>query len=230
MRAVARVVGYDRVSTLHQAENGGSMDAQRERIRAEVERRGWELVEIIEDPARSGKNMRRPGMDRALEMVAAGEADAIVATKVDRVSRSVADFADLLARAGREGWHLVVLELGLDTTTAHGRFAAHMMAAVAELEREMIAARTREVLSAKRAAGTLKGPMGARGWKTRSGATSDEVRARIRTEREAGRSFRAIADGLNEDQVPTGQGGARWWPSTVRAVLASSPAEGSGPG
>ena len=67
------------------------------------------------------------------------------------------------------------------------------------------------------AEGTVFGP---RAWKTRKGVTPDAVAERIRREREAGRTYRAIAEGLNEDDVPTAQGGAQWWPATVRQVLA----------
>jgi len=74
--------------------------AQRATIAAECAHRGWTLIEVIEDVA-SGKTIDRPGMTRALADLDAGRADLLVAAKVDRISRSVLDFATLLARVDR---------------------------------------------------------------------------------------------------------------------------------
>lgn len=204
-----RAVGIARVSTLKQAEKGASLEAQTDRIRALCVLQGLELVEVIPE-AFTGKTTRRPGLERALGLIGRGEASVLVATKVDRVSRSVADFAQLLARSDREGWRLVIVELGLDTATSHGRFAAHIMAAVAQLEREMIGDRTREALAVRRAAGVRLG---------RRSTLPADVIDRIRARRGEGVSLQGIADELNRDGVVTGQGAAGWQPSSVRSVL-----------
>ncbi len=62
-----RAVGYARVSTAEQADSGAGMDAQRHAIRAEAQRRGWTLEEIVEDAGYSAKDLRRPGIGVVLD-------------------------------------------------------------------------------------------------------------------------------------------------------------------
>ncbi|MGA2502247.1 MAG: recombinase family protein, partial [Tepidisphaeraceae bacterium] len=152
-----RTLAYMRVSTAEQADSGAGLAAQRSAIEAEADRRGWLAVEYVEDPAWSGRDLDRPAMQRALAMLAAGEADCLVAAKVDRLSRSVRDYAGLLDLAHREGWTLITLDLGVDTSTPLGEAMANVSATFAQLERRMIGQRTREALAAKRAAGVRIG-------------------------------------------------------------------------
>src|ERR1700730_10653270 len=90
-----RVVGYVRVSTDEQADSGLGLAAQRTTVAAEAERRGWTLVAVHED-ALSGKSLDRPGLAAALAAIEAGEAAGIVVAKLDRLSRSLKDFALLM--------------------------------------------------------------------------------------------------------------------------------------
>jgi len=206
---------YTRVSTEEQAKNGLSLEAQRARLELEAERRGWPAPIVIEDPGQSGRTLNRPGMRRALEMIATGQADVLAAVKLDRLSRDLADWAALLKRAEREGWALVALDLGMDTSTPIGRAAAGMMAVFAQLVRELIAENTKEGLAVARAKGKRLG---------RPSRLPAEVRARILQERAAGRSYGAIAADLNRDGIKTGQGAPAWEHSAVRRiVLASTP-------
>jgi len=201
-----KALGYVRVSTDDQ-ELGPA--AQRAQLQAEAGRRGWEL-ELVEDNGRSGTSMaKRPGLAYALDLLERGRADALVVTKLDRLARSVVDFGSILRQAEREGWSLVVLDLGVDMTTPTGRLVANMMAAIGEWEAGMIAQRTREGLAVTRAKGTRLG---------RQSTLPAEVADRIVRERDGGSTWQAIADRLNEDQVPTGQGGKTWRPSSVQAV------------
>ncbi len=210
-----KVVGYVRVSTAEQASSGAGLDAQRTVIAAEVERRGWELVRVEEDAGISGKSTdRRPALARAVAAVDSGEAEALVVAKLDRLSRSLLDFAGMMERSRKKGWALVALDSPVDTTTPAGEMMANVLASFAQYERRLIGQRTRDALAIKRDQGVRLG---------RPRTLSEDVRARIVAERAAGRSLRAIAAGLDVDGVPTAQGGARWYPSTVRAVLESPP-------
>jgi len=201
-------LGYVRVSTLDQAEHGASLAAQRAALTEEAARRGWDL-EIVADEGMSGKNLNRPGMLAALDRLDAGLADMLLATRLDRISRSVADFAGLLDRSTRRGWDLVLLDPALDTTTPAGRFTANVLASAAQYERELIASRTREGMAQRKAEGATFG---------RPRLMPDDVVARILTERAAGLSLARIADGLNRDGVPTAHGGSAWHASTVKRV------------
>src|SRR5215210_7973308 len=138
-----RVVGYARVSTGEQAESGGGLAAQRSALEAEAARRGWELVAIREDVASGRRTSGRPGLEAALAAVDGGEADALAVAKLDRLSRSLLDFAGLLERARRRGWTLVALDLGVDTSTPQGELVANVIASVAQWERRIIGQRTK---------------------------------------------------------------------------------------
>lgn len=208
-RSVHRVLGYGRVSTDEQGDNGAGLAAQRKAIRAEAKARGWELVETVEDVA-SGKSMNRPGIQSALAKLAAGEADALICAKLDRLGRDVGDFADLLKRSQREGWALRLLDLDIDTSSSAGEAMANVLVTFAQFERRRIGERTREGLAVKRAEGVQLG---------RPRQLPAKVVTRIRNLRSRGHSLAKIAERLNADNVPTAHGGAKWHPSTVRAVL-----------
>jgi DNA invertase Pin-like site-specific DNA recombinase len=200
------------VSTDEQALSGLGLAAQRAAIEAECSRRGWTLIAVHED-ALSGKNMARPGLTSALAAVDSGVASALVVAKLDRLSRSLSDFASLMARAQARHWNLVALDLGIDLATAAGEFMANVMASAAQWERRIIGQRTRDALAVKRAQGVRLG---------RPQVVSSELAARIRAAHEAGAGWSALARQLNAEGVPTAHGGTKWYPSTVRAVVRSA--------
>lgn len=206
-----RAVGYIRVSTGEQAESGAGLAAQRVTITAEADRRGWDLVAVREDAGISGKSMAgRQGLDAALAAVEGDEADVLVVAKLDRLSRSLLDFAALMERSRRKGWSLVALDLGVDTTTPAGEMVASLMATFAQYERRIIGVRTKEALAVKRAQGVRLG---------RPNSLSPEIVERIQHERAEGKTLAAIADGLNEESVPTAHGGRIWHRATIRQIL-----------
>lgn len=208
-----QVAAYVRVSTDEQGESGAGIAAQRAAIEAECERRGWEIAAWFEDVGRSARNLNRPAIRSALETLKRGEAGGLVVAKLDRLSRSMLDFTVLMARAQRERWAIVALDAPVDTTTPAGEAMAHVLATFAHFERRLIGQRTKEALAARKAAGTLKAPCGRR----RAGG---EVVERILAERSRPRptSYRAIAEQLNAEGIPTSQGGARWYASSVQAA------------
>lgn len=208
-----QAIGYLRVSTGRQADSGAGIEAQRTAILAEATRRGWAAadVEFIEETA-SGKNAKRPGLELARKALASGDAGALVVSKMDRLSRSLLDFASIMQEAQKQGWALIALDCPVDLTTPMGEALAAIIATFAQLERKMIGERTRDALTEKRAAGVKLG---------RPRVLPDDVRRRIIAERQEKRTLRTIAAALNDDGVPTAHGGRRWYPSTVRQVLAS---------
>lgn len=215
-RARISALGYVRVSTEDQASEGASLDAQRAALSAEADRRCWDL-ELVADEGVSAKTLNRPKLQAALERLDRGYADALLAVRLDRVSRSVADFAGLLARAKRRGWQVVLLSPNLDTADAAGKFTAHVLAAAAEYERDLIGARTREGMAQRRADGVHVG---------RPRTLPLDVIARIVRERAAGSTLRAIAEELSADGVPTARSAGPWSTSSVQGVLASTAAAG----
>jgi DNA invertase Pin-like site-specific DNA recombinase len=205
-----RVIGYVRVSTEEQGMSGAGLEAQRRAITAECRRRGWELLETIEDRGYSAKDLRRPGVQEALRTLEAGDAKALVVAKLDRLSRSMIDFAAVMAKAQKQNWALVALDVAVDSSTPAGEAMVHMLATFAQFERRLIAQRTREALAVKKASGVRLG---------RPPTLPQAVVRRIQRQRARGDSFRKIAADLNAAQVPTAQGGREWYAATVRHVF-----------
>ncbi len=205
-----RVLGYVRVSTDEQSNSGAGLQAQRAAIVAECRRRGWQLVEVIEDAGYSAKDMKRPGVQEALRMLEAREASALVVAKLDRLSRSMLDFTALMAKAQKQSWALVALDCAVDTSTPTGEAMANMLATFAQFERRLISQRTKEALAVKRANGIRLG---------RPPTLPQPVVRRIQRQRARGDSLRKIAESLNASGVPTAQGGLEWYAATVRQIL-----------
>lgn len=202
------VLGYARVSTTEQADSGAGLDAQRHTIEAECAYRGLTLERIYVDAGVSGRTLDRPALSEALSALDEGRAGALVVAKVDRLSRSLADFAGLMQRAERCGWRIVALDLGVDTTTPAGEMMAGVIAGIAQYERRLIGQRTRDALAARRAAGVTLG---------RPRLIDPQLADRIRTRRSAGATLAAVADELNREGVTTPTG-RTWSPALVRKV------------
>ena len=206
-----RAIGYHRVSTEDQAESGLGLDAQVTTVRAAVDKRGWELVAERSDEGKSGKNLNRPALSEALEMLDRGDAEVLMVAKLDRLSRSVLDFASVAERARSHDWSIVALDVDVDTTTPTGELVANITSSVAQWERRIIGQRTSEAMQALKARGERLG---------RPVELKDDVRERISADHERGISLRAIAEALNSEGVPTARHG-RWHASTIRRVLDS---------
>jgi DNA invertase Pin-like site-specific DNA recombinase len=211
---VMRVITYIRVSTDGQVTSGAGLDAQIEAVTREIEHRGWTLTAAHRDEGLSGATMRRPGLMAALDALDRGEADVLMVSKLDRLSRSIIDGAQIMERARRGGWAVVALDLGVDTTTPSGEMVASVILSMSQYERRLISDRTRVALAAKKAAGVKIG---------RPRSLPDDVRARIVRERTHERmSLAEIARRLTAEGVPTAQGGRRWYPSTVRNIVVTA--------
>jgi len=219
-----RLVLYCRVSTEEQATEGVSLAAQRARGEAYAKLYGHELVAVEEDAGISAKSLRRPGLRRALKALRAGGADGVLVAKLDRLTRSVGDLAQLVERYFTEG-RGALLSVGeaIDTATAAGRMVLNMLGVLAQWEREAIGERTREALRHKRARGARLGAVPL-GWRRQGDVfVEDEaeqrVLARARELAAAGVNLSAIGRTLTAEGLRTKRGGA-WQATTVRKLLA----------
>lgn len=203
------MVGYCRVSTEEQAVSGLGLKAQEKAIRGECDRRGLALVAIHTDAGLSAKTMARPALTTALANLNSGEGSILMVAKLDRLTRSVHDATGLMAAAERAGWGLVALDAPVDTTTPQGAAMAQVLAVFAELERRLIGERTKAALAVRRSQGVRLG---------RPQTLSQEVVRRIVDARSDGATWSSIANKLNDEEVPTAQGGKSWYPATVRHV------------
>ena len=211
---IGKALLYARVSTQMQVNDGVSLDVQERQLVTAAEFHGFASWEVVREEGRSGKSVKgRPALLDALGRLERKEADALIVTRIDRLARSTTDFLDIVDMANKQGWRLIMLDLNLDTSSYQGRFVVTVMSALAEMERGIIAARQKDVHKDRRERGIVWGvDMGPRN------KTPLDIRNRIVLERGSGRSYRQIADGLNEDEVPT-QNGKVWYASTVKNIM-----------
>jgi DNA invertase Pin-like site-specific DNA recombinase len=207
-----RVAGYVRVSTDEQGASGYSIAAQTALIESECLRRGWTLVEVFKDVASAASVKKRPGYDKAVDACEHGDAQGIVAAKLDRISRSVLDFGALLQRAQARRFNVCVLDLDLDLSTPMGEAMANMAVTFAQLERRLIGQRTIAAMTVAKKKGIHCG---------RPRVLPASVVKTIKRQRAQGKTLEAIASNLNAKAIPTAHGGSQWYASTIRTVLRS---------
>jgi DNA invertase Pin-like site-specific DNA recombinase len=134
----------------------------------------------------------------------------IIVSRLDRLSRSLVDFAALLEEARSAGFNLVAIDLGVDLSTPSGEFLAAVMASAAQWERRLVGQRTKEALAVRREQGVRLG---------RPPLARDALGSRVVRMRKRGMTLQAISDALNRDGTTPLRGGAHWRPSSVQAVL-----------
>jgi DNA invertase Pin-like site-specific DNA recombinase len=215
-RPARRFVPYYRVSTARQGQSGLGLEAQQKAVRDFLNGGAWEIVaEFVE--VESGKRADRPELARALDACRKHKAKLVIA-KLDRLSRNLAFIATLMD-AGVEF-------IAVDNPHAN-KLTLHILAAVAEHEREAISERTKAALAAAKARGTRLGtpdPAGAvkrmgKALKARTSQFAANILPLIREVQAAGHtSHNAIAGQLNARKVATARGG-RWTHVQVGQIL-----------
>lgn len=238
--APLRLVAYLRVSTSDQVNNGVSLDAQRERLAHHAKAHGYELAAIEADEGVSGKvpPTKRPGLRRALDMIKSGDADGIVCVALSRLSRSVRDILKLADDARRYDWHLLSISEHIDTSTAAGRMVLTVLAALSQMERELVGERTVHALDQIAREGRARSRFIPFGYRVDGAEDATELRAgdtRKLIEHEGeqrilgriiqlhkhgeGMGARLIARHLNERGMVNPRTGRPWHRSTVSALL-----------
>ncbi len=218
---------YIRVSTDEQANEGVSMDAQEESLRAYCAMRGLVIVESVRDAGVSGGKVlaSREGGRRVLDLVKSGEVSNVVAYKLDRLFRDAGDCLAVTGAWDNKGVSLHLVDLGgqaIDTSTAMGRFFLTVMAGAAEMERNVIRERTRAALAHMKSKGQRIGsiPFGSKlaadGVHLEINSDEQEIIEHIVALKAEGLSQQKIADRLNETQTPAR--GSRWHKTTVARV------------
>lgn len=205
---------YARVSTTMQVEDGVSLDVQERTLRQAGEMYGFTESELVKEEGRSGKNVSgRPKLIDALKRLDNKEADALIVTRIDRLARSTKDFLDIVDRANKNSWRLILLDLNLDTSTYQGRFVVTIMSALAEMERGIIAERAKDIHKDRRERGVV--------WGKDIGPKqiiSPAVAEQIKLKKRLGHSYQAIADSLNQQGIPSARGGS-WYASSVKNIV-----------
>lgn len=217
-----KAIGYIRVSTLGQVEDGVSLDAQEAKVRAWADLNAAEVV-IFRDEGISGKRSdNRPGLKAALDMV--GKGDALIVYSLSRLSRSTKDTLILSEILLKKEADLVSLSEKIDTTTAAGKMVFRMLAVLSEFERDQISDRTRFALAHKKANGEKTGGDVPFGYRVRRGKlyrNSEEQKAvrLILGLSEKGESLRGICRNLEAVGVARKRGSLSWHPVAVQRVI-----------
>jgi site-specific DNA recombinase len=146
------VIGYTRVSTLGQAAEGVSLDAQKARIAAWASSNGSEVLSVLSDAISGSKATNRPGLQEALSEVCKLKG-VLVVFSLSRLARSTKDALAIAERLDKAGADLVSLSERIDTTSAAGKMVFRMLAVLAEFERDLISERTASAMSHLRRTG-----------------------------------------------------------------------------
>lgn len=208
------VVGYIRVSTEEQAQDGYGLAAQEARVRAYAAALGLALTEIVVDDGYSGGKLDRPGLQALLARIEAGEVGTVIIAKIDRLSRSLRDLLNVYAeKFEAHDVALVSVAEQFDTSSPAGRLFFQMVGSFAEFERAVITDRLSGGRKQKAAKGGFAGGKAPLGYAQQKGskvlALDEEGAAAVRRvfELEAeGLSNQAIADRLNAEGFKTAQG------------------------
>ena len=179
---------YTRVSTDQGLEQDfNSLDAQYDASQAYIRSQahaGWTLLRArYDDGGFSGGNTERPALQRLLEDVRAGKVDVIVVYKVDRLTRSLADFAKLVELFDAHGVSFVSVTQQFNTTTSMGRLTLNVLLSFAQFEREVTSERIRDKIAASKRKGLWVGGMAPLGYETKDRriVVVEEEAERVRT-------------------------------------------------
>lgn len=227
-----RLVGYCRVSTEQQSSEGHSLEAQAAKVATYCDLYDYQLVATISEQG-SAKSLKRDGLQQAIEMIRAGEADGILITKLDRLTRSMRDFhylLDNLFNDGKINAKLHSVEESLNTSTATGRMILNLIMTTSTWERETISERTSTVLQhKKKVAGKSINGRAPYGWRWSDAETRELVPVceeqkvlNIMMElRNLGETYQSISDELDRRHLATKRGGS-WTASTVRKIITNN--------
>ena len=186
-RAKVRCAIYTRKSSEEGLEQEfNSLDAQREACEAYItsqKHEGWTvLAALYDDGAYSGGTMDRPALQRLLDDVRTGKIDVVVVYKVDRLTRSLADFAKIVEVFDAQGVSFVSVTQAFNTTTSMGRLTLNVLLSFAQFEREVTGERIRDKIAASKKKGMWMGGLPALGYdvKERKLAVNEAEAATVR--------------------------------------------------
>ncbi len=220
-----QAIGYIRVSTEKQANEGVSLEAQEAKIVTWCKANGYELVKVYVDAGISGKRMdTRKELLAALASLKKGMA--LVSYSLSRLARSTKDALAIGEAVAKKKADMVSLTEQIDTTTAAGKMMFQMLSVLAEFERNLVAERTTNALQHKKRTGqkyTNQTPYGFEAIEGRLVQVQQEaeVVAEIQASRTGGNTLQFIADSLNTRGIPT-KTGKQWAPATIHLLLKRS--------
>ena len=235
-----KVIGYCRVSTSMQEEQGSSLDAQKETIITFCKSRNLELLDVYKECiSGSVEPCNRPLLSHILRELDSNNADGIVIVKLDRLSRSIKDTITLLSDLGNKGKKFFEIKNGLSNDGAINAFTVHLFSALAQMERSLIQERVSDVIKYRRDHNLIIGniPFGKmveekdnqkvlvdHPEEQRTIAIIKELRNTIvikknmKGERKMNMTFENIAKNLEKEKRKNKEGSTKWFASYVRKI------------
>lgn len=224
-----RAIGFVRVSTGQQVADGTSLESQTTAVAARIAYEGWDHLEtVVEAGVSGGRDSVRVEFERVMRMVRAGEVDAVVITRLDRLGRSTRQLQAAIGELDDHGVRLLSIAETFDSSTASGRLMRDVLAAVAEFEREAIRERMVTGQIAVARAGFWPGGTAPFGWRVVRGDKHahlevDDVEAAtllraIALVLDEGHTAYAAVKILNAEGLLQRQGG-RWTHNGLRRTL-----------
>lgn len=216
-----KAIGYARVSTLKQAQDGQSIDAQIDKIKKWADYHDYELVHIFVDDGISGKKViNRPKLKQALESLERGTA--FVFYSLSRVSRNTIDTLTIADYIDKKGADMVSISEKIDTTESTGKMIFSILAALNQFERDQISERTKLVIDYLRSNNKVYShpPYGydRNGENLVKNADEQATITLMLTLHDEGYGYRKIATTLNKREIRSKYGG-QWYAKTVKQVL-----------
>ena len=218
-----KTIGYVRVSTEEQVREGISLEVQADKIKKYATLHNLELVEIIRDEGKSGKDLNRDGIKRIITLCQKRAIDHIIVYKLDRLSRRTLDLLTLVEevfKLNNVEFHSITEKI--DTSTAQGKFFLTIIGAMAQMERDLVAERTKEALRYKKSSFEVYSPTPF-GFDRENGHIKPnekelKVVALMKKLRRKGLSYQGIINNLNEKRIPT-KNRKNWSKSTIGGIL-----------
>ena len=219
-------VGYARVSTEEQVRQGLSLGHQKDKIKKYAELHNLELLKVIIDDGKSGKDLNRKGIDEVLSLISDKSISHIIIYKMDRLTRNVFDLLYLVRKVfepNKVEFHSISEKI--DTESPMGKFFLLILGGFAEMERDMVSVRTKAVLRHKIQKLEYVGSP-ALGYEASTGnkfldineREQDTVKRIFYLKRYKHLSLGRIARELNESAVKTKRGG-KWYSGTIKLIL-----------
>jgi len=218
-----KAVGYIRVSTQEQVREGVSLEAQEDKIKKYVDLHNLGDISIIRDEGESGKDLNREGIREVIALCKRKEIDHLIVYKMDRLTRRTLDLLTLIEEVFKPNdvrFHSITERV--DTSTAQGKFFLTITGAMAQMERDLIAERTKEALQYKKSKLEAYSPTPF-GFDREDGRiTPNQKELKVvnlmRKLKRKGLSYQAIINKLNERDIPT-KNRKSWSKSTIWGIL-----------
>ena len=214
-------IGYVRVSTTKQVNDGVSIDAQKDKIRAWCHLHDYELISIYEDAGISGSSMKN--RQALLDALSALKQDhAFVCFSLSRLSRRLEDMLHISNEINKVGADLISLSERIDTTVAAGKMVFNMLAVLNQFERDQISERTQLAMNYLRNNNMVYSHTPYGYDRSDKNLITNDIEQNIirmmQEYRESGWGYRKISTRLNKANIRSKHGGI-WYPKTVKQVL-----------